>query len=134
MNEWNRRQMVRSLFLGSGMFPALGSELRAKGSNPAAAANPLAPKAPHFPGTAKRVIFIYLSGGMSHVDSFDPKPKLAEYPRDGKRREGGGKSLGAPWAFRPRGQSGIEVTDLFPNIAESVDDLCVIRSMRGDHN
>src|SRR5579864_3897838 len=114
-----RRQTMRSLFLGSSLFPALLSELLAKDAAPGGE-NPLAPKAPHFPGTAKRVIFIYLSGGMSHVDSFDPKPKLAEYQRDGKTREGGGKSLGTPWAFRPHGQSGIEVTDLFPNIAESV--------------
>src|ERR1700758_3805689 len=117
-----RRHAVRSLFLGSSMFPALLSELLAKGTTPAAV-NPLAPKAPHFPGTAKRVIWIYLSGGMSHVDSFDPKPKLAEYQREGKTREGGGKSLGSPWAFKPHGQSGIEVTDLFPNIAGAVDDL-----------
>src|SRR5215831_18825829 len=109
----NRRQHLRSLFLGSSMFPALLSELMAKD---AASDNPLAPKAPHFPGTAKRVIFIYLSGGMSHVDSFDPKPKLAEYQKEGKTREGGGKALGTPWAARPHGQSGIEVTDLFPNI------------------
>src|SRR5262252_2574789 len=123
----NRGQAVRSLLLGSGVFPALLSDLMA-------ADNPLAAKAPHFPGTAKRVIFIYLSGGMSHVDSFDPKPKLGEYQREGKTREGGGKALGTPWEFKPRGQSGIEVTDLFPHIAGSVDDLCVIRSMRGDHN
>jgi hypothetical protein len=125
--ELDRRQMVRSLLLGSSMFPAVLGELMA-------AENPLAPKAPHFPGTAKRVIFIYLSGGMSHVDSFDPKPKLAEYQRDGKTREGGGKALGSPWASKPHGQSGIEVTGLFPHLAESVDDLCVIRSMQGDHN
>src|SRR5258708_7925707 len=109
----NRRQMVRSLFLGSGMFPALLSELLAK-ETAGGAENPLAPKSPHFPGTAKRVILIYLSGGMSHVDSFDPKPKLGEYQRAGKTREGGGKALGSPWASEPRGQSGIEVTDLFP--------------------
>src|SRR5579883_2796075 len=102
----NRRQMVRSLLLGSGLFPALLTELMANPSD-----NPLAPKAPHFPGTAKRVIFIYLSGGMSHVDSFDPKPRLVEYQRDGKTREGGGKCFGSPWTARPHGQSGIEVTD-----------------------
>lgn len=127
MEPCNRRQMVRSLLLGSGIFPAVLGNLMAS-------ENPLAPKSPHFPGTAKRVIFIYLSGGMSHVDSFDPKPKLGEYQREGKTREGGGKALGSPWAFKPHGQSGIEVTDLFPYLAASVDDLCVIRSMRGDHN
>src|SRR4051812_22394922 len=101
----DRRQMVRSLFLGSSMFPALVSELLAKGSV-TTAENPLAPKAPHFPGTAKRVIMIYLSGGMSHVDSFDPKPLLAEYQKGGKTREGGGKALGSPWTAKPHGQSG----------------------------
>src|SRR5712675_3038204 len=126
--EFSRRQMVRSLLLGSGIFPAVLSDLMA------AESSPLTPKAPHFPGTAKRVIFIYLSGGLSHVDSFDPKPKLAEYQRDGKTADNNRKLLGSPWAAKPRGQSGIEVTDLFPNIAECVDDLCVIRSMRGDHN
>ncbi len=128
-----RRQMIRSLFLGSSLFPALVSELLASGATPAAA-NPLAPKAPHFPGTAKRVIWIYLSGGMSHVDSFDPKPKLGEYQSGGKAAGNGRKMLGSPWASRPRGSSGIEITDLFPKIAECADDLCVIRSMRGDHN
>src|SRR4051812_36564950 len=121
MEPFNRRQMVRSLLLGSGLFPAMLHELIASD-------HPLTPRAPHFPGAAQRVIFIYLSGGMSHVDSFDPKPRLAEYQRDGKTREGGGKMLGSPWPARPHGGAGIEVTDLFPNIAERVDDLCVIRS------
>src|ERR1700720_2825813 len=125
-HSMTRRQTIRSFFLGTSLFPALVSDLLAKDSAPD---NPLAPKSPHFAGTAKRVIFIYLSGGMSHVDSFDPKNKLAEYQREGKTREGGGKALGSPWAAKPHGQSGIEVTELFPNIAECVDDLCVIRSM-----
>src|SRR5215475_13988093 len=121
-----RREALRSLFLGTSLFPALVSELLAKGAPPASV-NPLAPKAPHFPGTAKRVIWIYLSGGMSHVDSFDPKPKLAEYQRDNKL-ENNRKMLGSPWAAKPRGQSGISITDLFPRIADCADDLCVIRS------
>src|SRR5256714_11899832 len=118
--DFTRRQMVRSLLLGSGLFPAVLNDLLA------AEASPLAPKAPHFPGAAKRVIWIYLSGGMSHVDSFDPKTKLAEYQREGKTNEAGRKVLGSPWAFRPHGQSGIEVTDLFPHIAECVDELCIV--------
>src|ERR671928_709757 len=107
----NRRDSLRSLFLGSSMFPAVVNDLLA------AETSPLAPKAPHFPGSAKRVTFIYLSGGLSHVDSFDPKPKLAEYQRDGKTADGNRKTLGSPWAAKARGQSGIEITDLFPNIA-----------------
>jgi hypothetical protein len=125
--DFSRRGMVRSLLLGSSLFPAVLNDLMA------AEASPLAPKAPHFPGTAKRVIFIYLSGGLSHVDSFDPKPKLTEYDREGKTANNK-KMLGSPWASKPHGQSGTEVTDLFPHMAECVDDLCVIRSMRGDHN
>jgi hypothetical protein len=131
MNFMTRRQNIRSLFLGSSLFPALVSELLAKDAAPD---NPLAPKAPHFPGTAKRVIFIYLSGGMSHVDSFDPKPKLAEYQREGKTGDNGRKYLGSPWESKPRGQSGLEITELFPNIAECADDLCIVRSMHGDNN
>src|SRR5437588_10442229 len=99
--EFSRRQMVRSLLLGSSLFPAVLTNWLA------AEASPLAPKAPHVPGTAKRVIFIYLSGGMSHVDSFDPKSKLAEYQRDGKTAENNRKVMGSPWAAKPRGQSGI---------------------------
>src|SRR5258708_31290811 len=87
-----RRQTIRSLFLGSSLFPALVSDLLAK-ETPAGSENPLAPKAPHFPGTARRVIFIYLSGGMSHVDSFDPKPKLSEYQRERKTGENGRKFM-----------------------------------------
>src|SRR5450755_2120790 len=94
-----RRQTVRSLFLCSSLFPALLGELLAKDAAPNAG-NPLAPGAPHFPGTAKRVIFIYLSGGMSHIDSFDPKPKPAP---DG---ENGRKFLPSQWASKPRGKSG----------------------------
>src|SRR4051794_38855565 len=108
----NRRDSLRSLLLGSSVFPAVLHNLLA------AEASPLAPKAPHFPGTAKRIIFIYLSGGLSHVDSFDPKPMLAEYQRDGKTAENNRKLLGSPWEAKPRGQSGIAITDLFPHIAE----------------
>src|SRR5262249_29589857 len=126
--DFSRRTMVRSLLLGSGLFPAVLNDLLA------AETSPLAPKAPHFPGTARRVIFIYLSGGMSHVDSFDPKSKLAEYQREGKTAENNRKVMGSPWAAKPRGQCGTEITDLFPNIAECADDLCVVRTMRGDHN
>src|SRR5690242_10023430 len=106
--DFSRRTMVGSLLLGSGLFPAVLNDLLA------AEASPLAPKAPHFPGTARRVIFVYLSGGLSHVDSFDPKPKLAEYQRDGKTTENNRKLLGSPWESKPRGECGTEITELFP--------------------
>src|SRR4051795_2363439 len=120
--------MLRSLVGGSLLLPGVLSELLA--GETISPENPLAPRAPHFPPRAKRVIFLYMSGGVSHVDSFDPKPKLlADHGK--KIKEG---YLKRPqWSFSRHGKSGIEVSDLFPHVAQSVDDLCVIRSMRGDH-
>lgn len=123
----SRRKMIRSLFCGSIMMPAVFSHLlsvEARGED-----NPLAPKAPHFPAKAKRVIFLFMTGGVSHVDSFDPKPRLKEEYEKGNKRY-----LPAFWNFKPRGNSGTEVSDLFPRIGECVDDIALIRSMRGDHN
>src|SRR5262249_21889768 len=89
---------------------------------------------PHFAPKAKHVIFIYLPGGCSHVDSFDYKPKLIADARAGRHYKGKQK-LGAPlWAVKPRGKSGLYTSDLFPHIGETVDDICVINSMRNDHN
>ncbi len=103
-----------------------------------AASNPLAARKPHFPARAKRVIFLFMKGGPSHVDTFDPKPLL---DRDH------GKPLPfalprvtfaktttlfkSPWKFKRHGQSGLPVSDLFPHVARCADDLCVIRSMHG---
>ena len=99
--EFNRRQMVRSLLLGIGHLPGRAAATCMAAGGLAARAR----KRRTFRGTAKRVIFIYLSGGASHVDSFDPKPKLAEYQREGKTGENNRKMLGSPWAHKPRGQS-----------------------------
>lgn len=84
----------------------------------------------HHAPRANRVIWIFLPGGLSHVDSFDPKPKLFENhgKKSGKRFV-----LRPMWKFAPRGQSGIEVSDLFPHIGARVDDLCVVRSMNTSH-
>jgi hypothetical protein len=114
------------------MMPAVFSHLlsaEARGEE-----NPLAPKAPHFPGKAKRVIFIYLPGGVSHVDSFDYKPKLIDDAKNGRLYEGKRTLLTPMWEFKPRAKSGIMTSELFPNIGESIDDICVINSMHGDHN
>ena len=125
-----RRRMLGSLVGGSLLFPGLLSELLAAGTRYPASADPLAPHAPHFPAKAKQVIFLYMSGGVSHVDSFDPKPRL--FSDHGKKGPTG--LLKRPsWEFKPRGRCGTEVSDLFPNIAECVDDLCVVRSLHGDH-
>ncbi|TVS11515.1 MAG: DUF1501 domain-containing protein [Planctomycetaceae bacterium] len=94
--------------------------------------HPLAPRASHHLARAKRVIFFFMTGGVSHVDSFDPKPELNK--RDGQPSVRNGRNWKAAlWPHKPRGQSGIEVTDLFPHIADRADDLCLIRSMHADH-
>ena len=96
-----------------------------------AAKSPLAPKAPHFPATAKRVIFLSMAGGPSHVDTFDHKPKLnsddGQSPPVGNRR--GAKLLGSPWSFKKHGQAGTWMSELLPNLAERADDLCVLNGM-----
>jgi hypothetical protein len=103
-------------------------------------ANPLAPRPPMFPARVKRVIFLFMSGGPSHVDTFDPKPRLTadngkplpfEKPRLERTRTG--NLLASPFSFKKYGQSGIDVSELFPNVAGCVDDLCVIRSMVADN-
>lgn len=128
----SRRQMVQSLLGGSLILPALLSELAAQDNR--GFENPLAPKMPHFPGKAKRVIFIFSSGGVSQMDTFDPKPKLIEMAE----RKGLGainRPLLRPlWDFRPNPRCGTEVSDLFPHLREVMDDVCLIRSMKCDHN
>ncbi|MBC7928114.1 MAG: DUF1501 domain-containing protein [Bryobacteraceae bacterium] len=126
--EFNRRQLIHSLFAGSALFPAMISELLASTQDP------LAPRTSHFPGKAKRVIFLFMTGGVSHVDSFDPKPALTKAAADGKKGMKDVPFMGSPWGFKQYGQSGVAVGDLFPHMGGIVDDLCVIRSMTGDHN
>ncbi len=126
----NRRQLLRSMVAGSTLLPAIVTDLLA------ASTDPLAPRAPHFAGKAKRVIFLYMTGGVSHVDTFDPKPGLKTAAERGVKagRRGDQTYLPASWSAKRYGGSGLEVTDLFRHTAELADDLCVIRSMTGDHN
>jgi hypothetical protein len=101
--------------------------------------NPLASRSPHFPARSKRVIFLFMNGGPSHVDTFDPKPALQRYagqsPPDklmtGRPKKG--KLMPSPFPAKPHGQSGIEVTDLFPHVAACIDEICVIRSLYTDN-
>ncbi|GAA4446709.1 DUF1501 domain-containing protein [Novipirellula rosea] len=121
----SRREILKSGSAGFGYlaFAGLANAQAAKEA-------PLAPKSSHFPGTAKHVIFLCMSGGPSHVDTFDYKPQLI---RDhGKPGHYGGTLLSSPWKFRQRGQSGLWISDLFPNVGEHADDLCLIRSMQCD--
>ena len=134
-----RRGVLRSMIGGSLLLPGIATQLLAEAA--ATSADPLVPKPTHFPPKAKRVIFLYMSGGVSHVDSFDPKPKLvADAGKTVPVNEFQGRKgefnmfLKPPqWEFKPHGQSGTEVSSLFPHLAQCVDDLCVIRSMKSDH-
>src|SRR4051812_49778080 len=119
----SRRSMLRSLVGGSVLMPALLTEMLHAAELPtnSKALDPLAPKLPHFAAKAKRVIFLFMTGGVSHVDSFDYKPKLiADAGKSIKNNY-----LKAPsFNFSPRGQSGLMTSDLFPHIASVADDLC----------
>lgn len=140
----NRRDVIRSLVRGSLLMPGILSDLL--GQEAKTGSDPLSPKPPHAPPKARQVIFLFMSGGLSHVDSFDSKPRLiADHGKTVAWSEPvppGQVALqdkplqtffGPGWTFRPRGRSGIEVSDLFPHIAECADDLCLIRSMKTDH-
>ena len=102
------------------------------------AISPMSPKPPQFPGTAKHVIHIFCNGGPSHVDTFDPKPLLQKFagkklPTENLRTERKtGAALPSPYTFRKYGESGIEVSEIFSHVAESIDEICVIRSMHAD--
>ena len=136
-----RREFLCRCGMGLGAV-ALAGLLKETGflatANAAEAANPLVPKAPHFAGTAKRVIHFFLNGGPSHVDTFDPKPALEKYngkplPIANLRTERKtGAAFASPFKFRKYGQSGIEVSDIFSKIGECVDDIAVIRSMQAN--
>jgi hypothetical protein len=136
----SRRDLLKSVSCGFGYlaFAGLAGQLRAAETAPAAGAyqNPLAPKAPHFKPRAKRVIFLFMQGGPSHVDTFDYKPKLAE--DDGKsianhgNNAKGRKVLKSPFEFRQHGESGLWLSSLFPNLAKHADRLCLLNSMHTD--
>ncbi len=138
----SRRAMLREAACGFGslsLAALLGSE-QAAAATLADQRDPLAPKKPHFAPRAKQVIFLFMHGGPSHIDTFDPKPYLDQH--DGKplpikrplsfSGEPPGPLMKSPWKFKPGGQSGLPVSDLFPHVRESADDLCVIRSMVGE--
>ena len=129
-----RRQLLQNTALGFGSL-ALSSLLA---ETSMATGDPLAPKAPHFPARAKRVIFLFMTGGPSQVDTFDPKPLLDRdhgkpFPGQKPRVQFAetGTLLRSPWKFKKHGQSGIEVSELFPHVAGCVDDLCLVHSMHG---
>jgi len=133
---WTRREALRTMGGGFGMC-ALGSVL-AGASNGSAATGPMAVKPHHHTPKAKRLIFIFLSGGLSQIDSFDPKPMLDKL--DGQplpysmpiSENALGNLMRSPFQFEKRGRSGIDVSELFPNLGGVIDEFCVIRSMHTD--
>ncbi len=114
------------------------SALLAEEAEAARAVDPLAPRPPHFKARARRVIFLFMHGGVSHVDTFDPKPKLAAmhgkplpFAKPKFEFSSTGNLLASPWKFSRHGKCGMEISSLFPHIAGHADDICLIRSMNG---
>ena len=134
----SRRHLLRRAACGFGLLGL--RSLLAEGAPAPNRGHPLAPKPPHFAPRAKRVIFLFMHGGPSHMDTFDPKPRLSRdhgKPLPFKRpltfAEGStGGLFKSPWEFRRYGESGLPVSDLFPHVARHADDLCILRSMVGD--
>jgi hypothetical protein len=133
---FTRRHWLKTTSCGFGYLALAGlaSEAAAK------EANPLTPKAPHFAPKAKRVIFLYMRGGPSHVDTFDYKPKLAadagktvsQGSGQVQDRNKGRALLPSPWKFNPSGKSGLPISELFPHVARHADDLCLLNSLCTD--
>ena len=130
----SRRNLLRTSAVGFGnlaLYAMLGQEANA-------AKNPLLAKDTHFPARAKRIVFLFMKGGPSHVDTFDPKPLL---DRDSGKPPPfdlpkvtfakAGNLLRSPWKFKQYGESGLPVSELFPRVAQHIDDLCILRSVHG---
>ena len=134
----DRREILARSALGIGgmaLSALLADEAR---SSPDRAIAPLAPRSPHFAPKAKRVIHLFMNGGPSHVDTFDPKPLLTKnhgkaLPRPNLPTERKtGSAFASPFKFSKHGQSGLEISELFPYVSRMADHLCVVRSMHAD--
>ena len=125
-----RREILQQVSAGFGYLAFAGMSSTASATEESESRNPLSVKAPHHPARAKRVIFLCMQGGPSHVDTFDYKPQLR---RDhGKPGKYGGSLLQSPYEFQQHGDSGLWISDIFSNVAKHADDLCLIRSMHCD--
>src|SRR6266852_4628934 len=129
-----RRDFLKCCTAGSlGLYPTLSLAAKLKGGHP------LAPRPTHFPAKAKHLIVVFLTGGVSHVDTFDPKPRLkkdhGKKVFDRELRDTTDKPfyiIGSPFTFSPRGSSGLMVSELFPHLGSLADELCVIRTLHTD--
>jgi hypothetical protein len=128
MTDISRRQILQSMVCSSALYPGLLSELLANDLVGTAQSTdgPLAQRPPHFAPKAKRVIFVFATGGASHVDTFDPK-------HDCDTRFKGRPTKGSIFPFRPDPETGIEISDLFPEIRRVLKHICVVRSMTSAH-
>lgn len=138
--DWfgSRRQMLSHCAAGFGSVALAGLM---SGTTGAESRHPLEPKTPHFPARAKRVIFLFMHGGPSQVDTFDYKPLLERdhgkplpFSKPRVFSSATGNLLKSPWKFQQYGQSGLWVSDLFPHVARCVDDLCMINGMYGSNS
>ena len=130
----SRRTLLKSLACGFGYLALAGVGAQTVSAEPRV--NPLAPKPSHFKPRAKRVIFLFMQGGPSHIDTFDPKPRLdiddgksIEFNVARTRKVQARTVLKSPWTFKQYGESGRWVSSMFPLIAQNVDKLCFIKSM-----
>lgn len=129
-HPFTRREALRTSACGFGSLALSGLLAADRPAVEAASRNPLAPRNPHFPARAKRVIFLFMRGGPSQVDSFDYKPDLSR--RHEEDLGGGRRYYQSPWKFARYGECGLPVSELFPHIATHADKLCVINSMHTD--
>jgi Protein of unknown function (DUF1501) len=136
-----RRELLRRCGMGFGTIGLAGvlADAGLLAAEHPQSLGPLAPKAPHFPGKAKRVVHLFMNGGISHVDSFDPKPLLDKYhgkplPTPNLRTERKtGAAMRSPFRFQRYGKSGLEISELFAQTAAAhADDLCIVRSAHAD--
>jgi hypothetical protein len=132
----SRRHLLQTAANGFGLLGLAGLLAEAQG----AATNPLAVQAAHHPPRAKRIIFLFMGGGPSHVDLFDPKPRLTKdhgkplpFEKPKLARTTTENLMACPFPFRRAGRSGIPVSSLLPHLATCIDDLCIIRSVVADN-
>lgn len=135
----SRRDLLKTASCGFGYLALAGlAAQQAAAESTSAFENPLAPKTPHFPAKAKRVIFLFMQGGPSHVDTFDYKPQLIaddgkpSVAQNGNANKGNRKLLKSPWEFKQHGESGLWISELFPHLAKHADKLCLLNSLHTD--
>ncbi len=143
MNHFSRRELLQSTSLGSIALAGMLGGMQGGAQGADVDESPLAEKAPHFAPKVKRVIHIFCNGGPSQMDTFDPKPELTRLndkplpdsmlqQLQNVQRKRAGTIFGSPFKFKQYGESGLSISELFPNVAKHADELCVVRSMQGE--